>query len=150
MVARTGKRSAASGRFVGGGAATRVGLSAGGLARHEGIALRAPVSTDLTPTQQRVLGAVCYLRSAPASDIALAADLTVHVVRRALGDLRELRLVSAERGYGRAAGNVWTAAPLARTCARAGCNNPCDFAAPHWDGAYCGPRCQLVAEADAA
>lgn len=75
----------------------------------EGIQTRAPISAELTACQRYVLGATCFLGVAPAADLATVTGLSVHVVRRALADLRELRLVVAERQRGTGTGNVWRA-----------------------------------------
>lgn len=75
--------------------------------RSTGRTRRQPVSPDLTATQREVLDA---LRSVgePVAGSALRplTGLDTYVVRRALADLRELRLASADQ---RAGVNMWSA-----------------------------------------
>ncbi len=76
----------------------------------QGARRRVPASPDLPPLQRRIL-ATLRLRhpgTANASDLAGDLAVTVWEVRRALADLRELRLVSTDRQPG-TSGNVWSA-----------------------------------------
>lgn len=77
-----------------------------------GIGSRPPVSPTLTEPQREVLDALRAIgEPVPAAALLPLTGLTVTVVRRALADLRTLRLVSADRLRTSGGGNVWSATP---------------------------------------
>lgn len=79
------------------------------LAQRTGIQRR--THPDPLSDKQRTVLAALHAQDEPvgAAELAEELDMSTGEVRRALGNLRELRLVSAERRRGPERGNVWSA-----------------------------------------